>query len=333
MNKTIGIFGPYPPPLGGISVHIARMEPFLNQESIDYTIFNHGLVENKNVISTNKKLFWYFKMLFIKKYNTFHFHQFFLFHFIFYFIFSNFRSEKIIVTIHSERILSYSKLKRIFVLFFIRNTKRLKLISVSQNLNIYLNKQGIESVFLPAYVPPRYVEEIKIKHSKKLILFSVWKFNEKLANEIYNVPLAFKYLSHNKQKYKMIFMVGNKSDSDEKYLQELIYKYQIANNIIILYNESLINYLNNCQFLLRPNLSDGYGVSVQEALDLGVPAIASDACERPKGSVVFKNNDFEDLSSKIEFIENTPLKKILQETEKLDYHTQLIEIYKTIINA
>ena len=333
MNKTIGIFGPYPPPLGGISVHIARMESFFNKESIDYTIFNHGFVENKKVIATNKKWFWYLKMLCIKRHNTFHFHQFFLFHFFFYFIFSILRKEKIIVTIHSERILSYSKLKRAFVLFFIRKTKRLKLISVSQNLNNYLNEHGIKSSFLPAYVPPSSVEKKTVKSSKKMILFSVWKLNQKLANEIYNVPLAFEYLSRNKQKYKMIFMVGSKSDSDEKYLQKLICKYQIKNNITILYDEDLVSYLNNCAFLLRPNLSDGYGVSIQEALDLGVPAVASDVCARPKGTVVFKNNDFEDLSSKIEYIENTSLKKILQEKKNLDYHLQLIEIYKTIINT
>ena len=53
MNKTIGVFGPYPPPLGGISVHIARMESFLNKENIDYTIFNHGFEENERVCLIN----------------------------------------------------------------------------------------------------------------------------------------------------------------------------------------------------------------------------------------------------------------------------------------
>ena len=41
MNK-LAIFGPYPPPLGGISVHIQRMENFLLEKEIDYTIYNHG---------------------------------------------------------------------------------------------------------------------------------------------------------------------------------------------------------------------------------------------------------------------------------------------------
>lgn len=331
MNKTIGIFGPYPPPLGGISVHIKRMEPFLCKADIDYIIYNHGFTENKKVVATNKKWFWYFKMLFLKKHNTFHFHQFFTFHFIFFLFFSLVRTEKIIVTIHSERILTYPGPKKAFILFFIRNTKRLKLISVSQNLNDYLNDKGIKSLFLPAYVPPYSVKKVKIECSKKMILFSVWKFNRKLANEIYNAPLAFEYLRRNKANYKMLFMVGNKLDSDEKYLQELLIEYDIGNSVKILFDKNLVSYVNNCDFLLRPNLSDGYGVSLQEAMDLGVPAIASDVCERPKGTIVFKNNDIEDLSSKIESMNNIPLKDILREKVDLDYHLQLVEIYKTSI--
>ena len=328
MKNKLAIFGPYPPPLGGISVHLNRMEPFLQKEKIDYIIFNHGFIENKNVVATKKNLFWYLKLFFIKKHKVFHFHQFFSFHFIYYFFFSFFRKEKLIVTIHSERLLSYNKIAKTIILFFISKTKRLKLLSVSQNLNEFLKSKGIESIFLPAYVPPINVKEIKIRKSKEMFLFSVWKFNEKLANEIYNVPLAFEYLKHNKEKFTMLFMIGSKSDSDEKYLQQLIREYDIKESIKVVFNESLVDYLNNCQFLLRPNLSDGFGVSTQEAMDLGVPAIASDVCERPKGTILFKDNDLKDLSEKIEYAVNTPLKEIIARKENLNYHLTLVNIYK-----
>lgn len=333
MNKKLGIFGPYPPPLGGISVHISRLEAFLKKEKIDYEIYNHGFLEQENIIATKKKLVWYFKMLFIREFNTFHFHQFFLFHFLYYFIFSILRDEKIIVTIHSERILSYSRIKRKVILFFIRNTKRLYLISVSKNLSNFLKGEGIKAQFLPAYVPPIQVDKVVVKHTKKIFLFSVWKFNEKLANDIYNVKIAFEFLKNNKNKYQMLFMIGNRSGSDELYLDKLIKTYQIEEHIIIMYDKNLTNYLNNCEFLLRPNLSDGYGVSIQEALDLGVPAIASDVCERPKGAILFKNNDYQDLLSKINYLENTPINFIISKKKNLNYHYQLINIYKELLTA
>lgn len=333
MNKKLGIFGPYPPPLGGISVHISRLEAFLRNEKINYEIYNHGFIEQENVIATKKKMGWYLKMLFMKKFNVFHFHQFFLFHFVYYFIFSLFRGEKIIVTIHSERILSYSRIKMKVIFFFIRNTKRLYLISVSKNLSNLLKEEGINARFLPAYVPPNQVNKVVLNHSKKIFLFSVWKFNEKLANEIYNVKIAFQFLKNNNNKYQMLFMIGNKSSSDEQYLKKMIKTYQIEEHIIVMYDKNLTDYLNNCEFLLRPNLSDGYGVSIQEALDLGVPAIASDVCERPSGTILFKNNDYEDLLLKINILENTPRNLILSKKKSLSYHYQLINIYKELLSA
>jgi glycosyltransferase involved in cell wall biosynthesis len=47
--------------------------------------------------------------------------------------------------------------------------------------------------------------------------------------------------------------------------------------------------------LVRPTSTDSYGISVMEAIGLGVPAIASDACRRAPGAILFRNRDFESL--------------------------------------
>lgn len=326
-NKDLAIFGPYPPPLGGISVHINRLEYYLKREKIDYYIYNHGFIKKENIIATKKKPIWYLKLLFTERYKILHFHQFFYFHFIYYWLFSLVRREKIIVTIHSERLLNYSVLKLNAALFFLSKTKRLTIISVSKNLKEFLDSKGISAIFLPAYVPPNAVNEKILNVEKDLFLFSVWKFNKKLATEIYNVPLAFEFLKRNKSKFKLLFMIGNEQDSDKELLKNMIKKYSVENAIEVLYNENLTDYVKQCKFLLRPNLSDGYGVSIQEAMDLGVPAIASDVCERPKGAVLFKNNHIDDLSKKVEYVLNTSKEEILKSKEDLKYHEKLIDIY------
>jgi glycosyltransferase involved in cell wall biosynthesis len=326
-NKDLAIFGPYPPPLGGISVHIKRLEYYLKRAEIDYTVYNHGFTQEENIIATRKKPIWYLKLLFLKKYKAFHFHQFFYFHFIYYWLFSLLRSENIIVTIHSERLLNYSGLKLKIALFFLSKTKRLTLISVSKNLKGFLDSNGISTIFLPAYVPPNLINEKTVVSHKQIFLFSVWKFNKKLATEIYNVPLAFTFLKKNKAKFKMLFLIGNELDSDKEFLRNMIDDYSIENDLEVIYNENLIDYVKQCKFLLRPNLSDGYGVSIQEAMDLGVPAVASDVCERPVGAVLFKDNDLEDLSKKVEYVLNTPKTEILKQKEELTYHETLMVIY------
>lgn len=326
-NRDLAIFGPYPPPLGGISVHINRLEYYLQKAKIDYRVYNHGFTKKENIIATKKKPIWYLKLLFAEQYKAFHFHQFFYFHFIYYWLFSLVRSEKIIVTVHSERLLNFSGLKLKIALFFLSKTKRLTLISVSKNLKEFLDSNGIPTIFLPAYVPPNTLNEKLLNVNKDLFLFSVWKFNKKLATEVYNAPLAFELLKKNKSKFKMLFMIGNEQDSDEELLKNMIDEYSVENDIEVLYNENLIDYIKQCKFLLRPNLSDGYGVSIQEAMDLGVPAIASDICERPKGAVLFKSDDVEDLSKKVEYVLNTSKVEILNDKEDLKYHEVLIDIY------
>ncbi|MEO0572975.1 MAG: glycosyltransferase [Bacteroidota bacterium] len=331
-RKDIAIFGPYPPPLGGISVHVKRMEPFLKKKGLSYVIYNHGSASNTNVVATHKRPLWYVKLFFTPRARLFHFHQFFYFHFPFYFLFSLFRKERIFVTIHSERLLSYGHTKKKVALFFLSKIKNLTLISVSKNLKTYLDSKNIKSLFLPAYVPPISDKVKNLDIGENYFLFSVWKFTRTLAHEIYNVPLAFEFLRDNRHDLKMLFMIGNKKDSDTKYLETLIDQFDVRDKIELCFNENLVDYLTNCRFLLRPNLSDGYGVSVQEAMDMGAPAIASDVCARPQGSVLFKSDNINSLNEQVAFVLNTPISDILDKREELGFHLDLLDAYIHTIN-
>lgn len=53
------------------------------------------------------------------------------------------------------------------------------------------------------------------------------------------------------------------------------------------------------QVMVRPTCVDGYGVSVAEALQFGCPAVASDVCARPAGTVLFRNREQADLEAKV----------------------------------
>lgn len=332
MSKKLAIYGPYPPPLGGLSVHIKRMEYFLKEEKIDYTIFNFGHVKKENVIPTNKSVFWYFKILFNKEYGLIHFHQIFVFEYFFYFIFSKLNNTKGLVTIHSEDLFASKRIVRNLGVFFLKKSK-FKVISVSKNLNDLLVKENINSIFLPAYVPPTDVSFTPVQKDGRIyFLFSVWKLTKRLSEEIYNVPLAFQFLSKNRDTYKMLFLIGNKEISDLKYLNGLIRKYGIEEDVEVLFGKNLVNYIQNCSFLLKTNFVDGYGVALQEAMDLGVPAIATDVCVRPKGTILFKDNALEDLQRKVSYCLNTPLDEILSKKENLRDHLKLINIYKSKLN-
>ncbi len=331
-NKDLAIYGPYPPPLGGVSVHLYRIEYYLEKSKIDYTIFNFGSLKKERVIPTNKSIFWYLKILFNKNFRIFHFHQIFYFEFFFYYVFSIVNRTPSLVSIHGERLLTTTVLLRNLSLFFLKKSK-LDVITVSKNLYDLLVSKNINAVFLPAYVPPVNVNFTPIKKDGRIyFLYSIWKLSKKLSEKIYNVPLAFQFLKENKEKYKMLFLVGNYNISDAEYLEKLISEYDLHNHVEVFWEKNLVDYVQNCSFLLKTNKVDGYGVALQEAMDLGVPAIATDVCIRPKGTIIFKNDDIEDLTKKVEHTVSQPLNDALKDREDLQYHLELIRIYKNLLN-
>jgi glycosyltransferase involved in cell wall biosynthesis len=325
--KILDIVGPYPPPIGGISVHISRMEVFLKNEGIPYRIFNHGFLTTKEVIATNKSYFWYLKYLFTQKGTLVHFHQFNVLHYFYYFVFSRISSSKLIVTIHEENLLYYNSLLRKIVIHFLRNTNFTALISVSSNLSDFLNQCGIPNIWLPAYVPPSQFERILVqpKDTRAYFLYSVWKFERTISKTIYNIDLAFQFCKLVKGKYQMLLLIGTEEESDKNYLTDMLRYYDIADSVTVIFEAELVSYLNNCKFLLRVNKVDGYGISLQEALDLGIPAIATDVCIRPRGCILFRNDDIDDLMDKVNNLDKYWNRS---EVASPDYHLQLIELYK-----
>lgn len=217
---------------------------------------------------------------------------------------------------------------RNFLLYFVRRTKFSSLISVSSRLSVYLTNRGIKNILLPAYIPPLKGNFVKINpvSNKELFLYSIWKLEKSIAQRVYNIELAFEFLSNQKDHLHMLFLIGSKAESDQEYLNSLIKRFSVDDSVTVLYEKQLIDYLPNCKFLLRTNNEDGYGVSLQEALDLRIPAIASAVCVRPKGTILFKKGDLADLTEK-----TLNIKKYWQEDviESPLYYEELINIYKS----
>jgi len=50
---------------------------------------------------------------------------------------------------------------------------------------------------------------------------------------------------------------------------------------------------------IRPTCSDAYGISIQEALDMNVPVVASNVCQRPEGTILFESRNRNDFEEKV----------------------------------
>ena len=61
-----------------------------------------------------------------------------------------------------------------------------------------------------------------------------------------------------------------------------------------------ISLIANSNGFLRPTRADGDSIAVREALALGIPVVASDVCHRPAGTVLFRSGEAADMAVAIE---------------------------------
>lgn len=64
-------------------------------------------------------------------------------------------------------------------------------------------------------------------------------------------------------------------------------------------HEQTVAVMAACDAFVRPTTADGDSISVREALTLGVPCVASDVCARPSGTKTFKAGDADALCEAI----------------------------------
>jgi glycogen synthase len=65
-------------------------------------------------------------------------------------------------------------------------------------------------------------------------------------------------------------------------------------------HDTCLQLMSRSDVFLRPTLSDGDSISVREAISLGLPVVASRIGARPAGAILFDPGDVEDMLSKLD---------------------------------
>ena len=334
-SKILLLIGTYPPPLGGIATHLLRLTKYLKAANINYMIINPGYSKGKHVLNIGKPRSWYLFINPNKKNQVVHFHKtIYGFEYFYWFLFSRISNNQLFITLHNENLLdSNCLIKRINILL-LRKTNYTKLIIVSEKVSAELKLHNIDNIYLPAHVPVSMqdVEECKLDYhsNKTLFIFSMSKVTRNNSDDIYGFDLALKVLKDNENILSMVLMIGDKERSDINYIKSTISKQGLIENVIVVYNEPLINVMKQASFLLRANRKDGYGISLQEAMELGALAIGSDVCTRPAGTILFKSGNelnLADVIRKVMRMSPYQKKEVLSSMKRTVYHKKLIQIY------
>lgn len=311
----IEIWGTYPPPIGGVSIHIMRLVHRILENNLDVVVKDFNGLNTKKldyVFPIKNKFIEFFKIPFRKK-TIIHLHS------------SNFGALLLVfflgkrhiigLTVHNKRLIDIKNpLKRkLFSLFLSRlDFILLNDSSYKEQFINFFNLKPEKIHLCPAYIRPLDKERMPLSdkilqfRKKKKFLISANAFMLKLENgvDLYGLDLLIELIAALKKieiDVGLIFclpQVGNKSYF--KKMQQLINKNGLEGDIVILQGNipNAFQIWEISDLFIRPTTTDIEGVSVKEALDFGTKVIASDVCIRPKQAILFKNRNFDDLYSK-----------------------------------
>jgi len=349
----IAIIGPYPPPYGGISVHIQRMATLLKSANIKYVIYAHSKITKteKDIVNVGSFKKWLIKYFFLCKEDIIHYHSPDWRPKVIFALLC-LRRKKIIFSLHGDLLTrSFYKggwLTKHLIIFALRRASII--ICVNLKIRDFVAQLGVKPYsikVIPAFIPPPE----KIEDRKKVPQY-IWDFMADHDNlitatgslipykglDLYGVHLMIQLLKEIKKRYSnigILFSVAGHCDSGYlKKIKKKISSYCLNDDFLIVKENDLQFYpiLKKSDIFIRPSLADGDAVSVREALYFNIPTIASDICQRPQGTIVFKTNESKDLLEKvINTLENIDaIKEQNTKLKVIDCSESFLKIYKTL---
>lgn len=298
-EHSILLAGPFPKPLGGISVHTNRLFHLLEKEGLHVKKFKL----NKRSIPGLQWCLFLLHLAF-NRYDVVHLQ---LFEPLFYKLVlwvCKRKKTELILTIHNPHV--SSKIKKNIPLL---NQTDVIVMVGDHILDSYRSK-GVDLKttvkVISSYLPPNekdennilktYPSELNsfIESFDKTILISAYKLIiiDK-GVDLYGIDKSIELLKELRLDNGSIGLVVAIADDgyNLEYLTALkqrIKQENLEENVFFLGGQREIWPLfKMVDLFLRPTVYDGFGISVAEAIDVGCPAIASNVCKRAEGAIIY----------------------------------------------
>ncbi len=364
--RKISIFGIYPPPIGGVSIHIERASKKLQDLKLLECVYNFGnhkqnsfsipYVRNINISERYDVigyLFWLIKFGLRDKSYLIHFHNNQYGSFAILFMKFFFR-KKILITIHDQmRLQRKTKWYRIwyvkpFVSMLFKQ-RDLYWIAVNDTIKKQLEERGVNPrkiSMIPAFISAEVLEtEIPEHQIRDFInlhspILSIYVMSTRVENgfDVYGLDIALQLTARLKEKFNKVGLIailpGVKSDTVMADYEKIIQSENLDKNVLIFTHcvQYPMQIWRKSDIFLRPTSTDGDSLTVREALKVKTIVLASDVTIRPKGTVLFKNRNCDDFFSKAEYILKNQEQLKNELVEITDYFNELLSLYKKILN-
>lgn len=307
VHQKIAIIGPQPPPLGGVSLHIERTSKKLERAHNTVSIFDAN--KYSRVTRYGALLIFFFirwpKVIYVHSlYNN-------ILEWLITAFYACISKAEITIVEHDCR---YLDNRSVFFKYTLKKTMylaqqqvfigNLTLQSYQKNHIPVLKKHRIESAFLPPEIndesaillsyPPELFAFLKNHHP--IIMANGSRFIDFQGKDLYGFDRCAKLLHALKNDFPQGGLIIAIAWQGDKALYEnllaLVDQLNITSSVFFVQGQRHIwPLIKRSSLFLRPTHSDGYSVSIEEAIWLNVPSIASDVCWRPEQTTTFSNNN------------------------------------------
>jgi glycosyltransferase involved in cell wall biosynthesis len=352
-EKKIALIGTYPPPYGGISIHIKRLKNKLEKNGFKCIVYSFSMETyvDANVKTINNPIKWIVSYLITNDDDIIHLHapdwrlRFILSLMAIF-------NKRVIISIHGDSLndaLKSNYIKKLLVKFSIRYSSTViavntKIRDLCLEIGVKPNRLYLISPFIPPKLDDNDLKLIPnevnkfIKDHDPIISVNAFKLVFYKGEDLYGLDMCVDLCNHLKSTYKKIgFIVSIPEIGNYEYFNELIEKIDkkdLRNNFFFKTDKlSFYPIIYKSDIFLRPTNTDGDAVSIREALYFNVPTVTSDVVPRPEGTILFKNRDINDLTVKVlEVLKNYEFYKNKMEiSNKVDNFEKIVDVYKKLI--
>lgn len=319
-EKAVLIIGKKPLPIGGVTIHVQRVLYLLKTNNIPYRFID---LKDTPKIKILKEFIIADKI---------HLHTSNVYLRFVLSLLGAVMSKKFDYTLHGDLGRYKSKFANLLDLWSLKLARRPVLLNKkSYAKGVQLNRQ---SVLGTSFIPPeedrdQLPEDLKLflskirRGTKRIYCTNAYNLSyDKTGKEIYGIfhlISIFSELSH------LGLVISDPSGAYKKIIQEQ--RCRIPENIFIISRpHSFYKVIEACDGTIRNTSTDGDSISVKESLYLNKLTFCSNVVSRPKGAIIFQQDELKNILKAIEtnpFRNNTSFKIEVENSIKL-----LLELYK-----
>ena len=302
-------YGPLPPPLGGVSVYLYRYQK-LHPEDRFVNEATATIREKLRLAlaADRETVFHGFSWKFVGLFS----------------LLSPIRRQPYTIVLHGEGALRMyeqgSALRRWLIRRCLCGARRIRVVGphIAQKLRAILPalapKCYVENAFLPPPLEdePRilasYPDDLRafLRRQHPIIVANAFKLvTWKGCADLYGLDMCVELLNRLHDTYPDAGLVFALADATYRrdYQAEIAQRIEacgLTNRVYFLTDQhELWPLFRRADLMVRPTATDGFALSVQEALSLGCRVVASDAGERPTGTITFRCRDIDDFEAKV----------------------------------